>query len=77
MSKYHSNYRSSIEEIFEREGDSLARAGFVYPDMDTIPEEAVDHFRHIENRLSIDEPIPSALDEAASLGIELETYLEG
>lgn len=38
MPKYFSNARESIEEIFDREGDRLAREGFGEPKFSAKPE---------------------------------------
>lgn len=38
MPRYYANAESSIDAIFEREGDALTRAGFVYPDLSHMPE---------------------------------------
>ncbi len=38
MANFRSNSPGEIREIFSREGDDLARAGFSEPDLSTAPE---------------------------------------
>ena len=72
MPKYYSDSTDSIKEIFELEGDALRKSGFSFPDVGSVPEEAQGVF-NTQNSTKL----PSPVDEANRLGIDLEDYLEG
>ncbi len=74
MPKYFVDSESSIEELFDRESDALNRAGFHQPKFAEQPEDYISA-RVDEEATSVE--LPSPIDEAAKLGVDVEKYLEG
>jgi hypothetical protein len=75
MTHYNPNSPLDIQSLFAGEGDKLRRAGFQEPDLSEKPEDFGP--RTLEGAGVTITPIESAWDEAARLGMDPETFLEG
>ncbi len=73
MTTYNPNGRAEIESLFSIEGDALLREGFKEPNFTDTPED----YKNISLTGAVIDDRHFAADEAARLGIDLETYLEG